>query len=174
MTNEVISALLSRRSIRKFKPEMIREEELKEIISAGLYAPSGHGSQSVKLVVVMDKDFITQLSYMNAKVLGKNTDPFYGAPVVIVVLADKNAADYIYDGSAAMANMLNAAYSLKIGSCWIHRAKQMFESEEGKELLKKWGLEGDYEGIANCILGYPDESFLEAIPRKSGRVIYVR
>lgn len=80
----------------------------------------------------------------------------------------------IYDGSAAMANMLNAAYSLKIGSCWIHRAKQMFESEEGKELLKKWGLEGDYEGIANCILGYPDESFLEAIPRKSGRVIYVR
>lgn len=120
MTNEVISALLSRRSVRKFKSEMIREEELKEITSAGLYAPSGHGSQSVKLVVVMDKDITTQLSYMNAKVLGKNKDPFYGALVVIVVLADKNAADYIYDGSAAMTNMLNAAHSLRIGSCWIH------------------------------------------------------
>lgn len=174
MINEVISILVGRRSVRKFKPEMIREEDLQNIVKAGLYAPSGHGLQSAKFVVITNKKTIKQLSQLNATVLGKQNDPFYGAPVVIVVLANKSSADYINDGSVAIANMLNAACSLGIGSCWVHRAKQEFESTEGKLLLKEWGIEDNYEGIGHCILGYPDESALDRAPRKSNRVIYVR
>ena len=154
--NEVIKNILERRSIRKYKEKEVPEELIDEIVKAGTYAPSGMNRQSPIIVAITNKEIRDKLSKINAKIMGVETDPFYGAPVVIVVLANKNVPTYIYDGSLVMENMMLAANSLGLGTCWIHRAKEEFETEEGKEILKKLGIEGEYEGIGNCILGYPD------------------
>jgi nitroreductase len=172
--NETIKNLIQRRTIRKYKPDMIDQEALAEILSAGMNAPTGMGMQSPIIVAVTDKATRDQLSKMNADIMGVNTDPFYGAPVVLVVLADKARPTYIYDGTLVMGNLLNAAHALGLGSCWIHRAKEEFDSPEGKALLKKWGITGDYEGIGHCILGYPlDEDLPEAKPRKDNYIYFV-
>jgi len=171
--NEVLNALKSRRSVRSYKKEQIKDEELEQILEAGLYAATGKNAQSPIMVVVQDPETIKQLSKMNAEIMGSGTDPFYGAPTVIVVLADKSRATYVEDGSVVIANLMNAAYSLGLGSCWIHRAKEEFESEEGKALLKKWGIEGDYAGVGHCILGYPDKPLPQAGERKANRIYRV-
>ncbi len=172
--NEIIKNMETRRSVRAYKPDMVEEEKLEQILEAGTYAASGMGRQPVKLVAVTDKATRDQLSAMNAAVMGSNADPFYGAPVVIVVLADKSAATYVYDGSLVMGNLMNAAHSLGVSSCWIHRAKEEFESAEGKALLEKWGIQGDYEGIGHCILGYAQGPEPEAKPRKAENIIRVK
>ena len=172
--NEVMKNLLTRRSIRSYQPDMIPMETIEEIIKAGTYAPTAMGLQSPIIVAVTDKETRDQLSRMNAAVMGSTGDPFYGAPVVLIVLADRKIGTYVCDGSLVMGNMMNAAHSLGIGSCWIHRAKEEFESPEGKELLKKWGIEGDYEGIAHLILGYPKGDAPEPKPRKEHYVYYVK
>lgn len=164
--NEVIETLVSRRSVRSYLPEQIKEEELQQILEAGMYAASGMGRQSAIMVVVQDADTIRQLSRINREIMGVSTDPFYGAPTVIVVLADKNVPTHVEDGSLVMGNLMNAAASLGVNSCWIHRAKQTFETEEGKALLKKWGIEGEYAGVGNCILGYAKGEVPKAKPRK--------
>ena len=171
--NESIKNMIERRSVRGYKPDMIPKEDLDLILEAGTYAATGMGMQSPVIVAVTDKATRDQLSKMNADVMGTDTDPFYGAPVVLVVLADKNRPTYIYDGSLVMGNLMNAAAALGIGSCWIHRAKEVFASEEGKVLLKKWGVEGDYEGIGHCVLGYPAADIPKAKPRKENYVYYV-
>ena len=171
--NETIKTLLERRSIRKFKPEQIGEEALNAILEAGMYAPSGANQQSALFVVVQDKETLKKLSAMNASVLGKDIDPYYGAPTVILVFADKTKVTPVEDASLALGNMLNAAASLGIGSCWVHRTKQMFETDEGKGLLRKWGITGDYIGVGSCILGYPDGKHPAAAPRKDNFVIRV-
>ena len=171
--NESIKNMIERRSVRGYKLDMIPNEDLELILEAGTYAATGMGMQSPVIVAVTDKDTRDQLSRMNAAVMGTDTDPFYGAPVVLVVLADKNRPTHIYDGSLVMGNLMNAASSLGIGSCWIHRAKEVFASEDGKALLKKWGVEGDYEGIGHCVLGYPDKDVPKAKPRKENYVYYV-
>jgi nitroreductase len=171
--NETIKTLLERRSIRKFKPEQIKEEELNAILKAGIYAPSGANQQSALFVVIQDKETLKKLSAMNAAVLGKNIDPYYNAPIVILVFADKSKITPVEDASLALGNMLNAAASLGIGSCWVHRTKQMFEKDEGKDLLRKWGITGDYIGVGSCILGYPDCEHPKAAPRKDNSVIRV-
>lgn len=168
-----IEKMLTRRSIRKYKADMVPDEMLHQIAKAGTFAPTGRGVQSPAIVVVKDKDTRDRLSELNARVLGTNTDPFYGAPVVIVVLADKGRPTYLYDGSLVMSNLLLAAHDLGLGSCWIHRAKEVFESPEGKALLMAWGIEGNYEGIGHCIVGYIDGQIPEAGPRKSDYVYYV-
>ena len=171
---EKISNLLSRRSIRSYKPEAVKDEELQTIIEAGLYAASGMGKQSPIVIAITDKKVRDELAAMNAEIMGRpGTDPFYGAPAVLVVLADKNIPTHVYDGALMIGNMLQAAYQLGVGSCWIHRAKEEFESDYGKELLKKLGIEGEYEGIGNVILGYPAED-PEPKPRNEGRVYFVR
>ena len=152
---------------------ILSKEDLDTIIEAGTYAATGMGMQSPIIVAVTDKATRDQLSAMNAKIMGTDTDPFYGAPVVLIVLADKARPTYLYDGSLVMGNLMNAAHSLGIGSCWIHRAKEEFESEEGKALLKKWGIEGDYEGIGHCVLGYAAAELPAAKPRKENYVYYV-
>ena len=164
--NETLKNLEERRSIRKYKDEQIRDEQLNEILEAGTYAPTGMGAQSPVMVVIQDKETIRELSKMNADVMGTNSDPFYGAPTVIVVLADKNRLTYVEDGSLVMGNLMNAAHAVGVDSCWIHRAKEVFESEKGKELLKKWNIEGDYVGIGNCILGYRDCQYPKANQEK--------
>ena len=170
--NEAIQVLLTRRSIRKFKPDMIKEEELQQILEAGMYAPTAMNKQCPLMVVIQDKETMEQLRRMNAAVMGNpDADPFYGAPMMILVLADKNAGTRRDDGSLVMGNLMNAAHAVGVGSCWIHRAKEEFESEEGKALLAKWGIEGEYEGIGHCILGYVDGPYPEAKPRKEGYVV---
>ena len=171
--NETIKTLMERRSIRKFKPAQIKEEELNTILNAGMYAPSGANQQSALFVVIQDKETLKKLSVMNAAVLGKDMDPYYGAPTLILVFADKSKITPIEDASLALGNMFNAAASLGIGSCWVHRTKQMFETEEGKEFLKKWGVTGDYIGVGSCILGYADGEHPKAAPRKDNFVIRV-
>lgn len=171
--NETIRTLLERRSIRKFKPGQIKEEELNAILDAGMYAPSGANQQSALFVVIQDKETLKKLSAMNAAVLGTDIDPYYGAPTVILVFADKSKITPVEDASLALGNMFNATASLGIGSCWVHRTKQMFETDEGKDLLRKWGITGDYIGVGSCILGYPDCKHPTAAPRKDNFVIRV-
>ena len=135
--NETIKNLIERRSCRKYSTTQIKEEELNSVLKAGEYAPTGMGRQSPIILVLQNKEKIEKLSKLNAKIMGTDKDPFYGAPTVLIVLADKNIGTYKEDGSLVLGNLMNAAYSLGLGSCWIHRAKEEFETEEGKEMLKE-------------------------------------
>ncbi len=171
---DTLETIKTRRSIRKYKDEAIPEEVLNKIVEAGTYAPSGMGRQSTIILAVTNKEVRDQLSKINASVMGSNSDPFYGAPVVLVVLADKSIPTHVYDGSLVMENLMLAAHDLGVGSCWIHRAKETFETEASKELLKSLGIEGDYEGIGNCILGYPEGEVPNAKPRKENFVYWVK
>lgn len=170
--NSTVSDLISRRSVRRYKAEQVSKELLDQVLQAGIYAPTAMNRQSPIIVVLQNKEEIQQLSKLNAAVMGASHDPFYGAPTVLVVLADANNANAVPDGSLVMGNLMNAAHALGLGSCWINRAREVFDGDEGKALLKKWGIEGDYIGIGNCIIGYPDEA-PEAKPRKENYVRYV-
>ena len=170
---QIIEAMKTRRSIRKFKPDMLLKETLDKIIEAGIYAASGRNGQSPVIVAVTNKETRDKLAKVNASVMGADTDPFYGAPAVLIVLADKARPTYVYDGSLVMGNIMLAAHSLGVGSCWIHRAKETFELPEWKEWLRSIGLEGDYEGIGNVALGYVEGEYPDIIPRKDGRVFFV-
>ena len=172
--SDVLETFKSRRSIRKYKSDMVPQDKLEKIIEAGTYAATGMGKQSPIIVAVTNKELRDKLSAMNAKIMGTNTDPFYGAPVVLIVLADKSRPTYLYDGSLVMGNLMLEAEAQGIGSCWIHRAKEEFESEEGKEILKSLGIEGDYEGIGHCVLGFADGPAPKAAPRKDSYVYYVK
>ena len=152
---------------------MIPQEIIDRICEAGTYAASGMGKQSPIIIAVTDKTVRDKLSGMNAAVMGADIDPFYGAPVVLIVLADKSCGTYLYDGSLVMGNLMLAAHSEGISSCWIHRAKEEFESEEGKAILRDLGITGDYEGIGHCILGYADGPEPEAAPRKNGYIYHI-
>lgn len=172
--NEVINALKERRSIRKFKPEMPRKEDLEQIIEAGLYAPSARGMQPTIIVAVTDKETRDRLSRTNAEIWGREDfDPFYGAPAILIVLAQKDWPNRVYDGSLVMGNMMLAAHALGLGGIWIHRAKQEFEMDEWKEWLKSIGVEGDWEGIGHCAVGYIDGDMPKAAKRKENRVYWV-
>lgn len=173
MKKEALEVLRNRRSVRKFKPQQITDEELNAVLDAGLFAPTGGGLQSPIMVVVQDKNTIAQLTAMNAKVLGKNIDPYYGAPTIILVLADKAKPTWVEDGSCVMSNLMNAAYAVGLGSCWINREREMFESAEGKDLLKKWGIDDDFGGVGACALGYADGALRQAAPRKTNYIYRV-
>lgn len=171
---ETLQDLKTRRSCRAYKPEQIKAEELDAILEAGTYAPTGMGKQSPVIVAVQDPATRDLLSKMNADVMGSDIDPFYGAPTVLIVLADRSARTYQADGNMVIGNLLNAAHAVGVDSCYIYRAKEMFESAQGQKLLKKWGITGDYEGIGNVILGYGlPEGRKEAAPRKEGYVVRV-
>ena len=166
--------LLTRRSVRSYTDEIPPMEVIEEICKAGTYAPTGMNRQSPIIIAVTNRELRDRLSKLNAAVMGADNDPFYGAPVVLVVLADKNVHTYVEDGSLVMGNLMNAAHALGLGSCWIHRAKEVFESEEGKQILADLGIEGDYVGIGNCILGYVDGDYPEAKPRKENWVYWAK
>lgn len=172
--SEVINNIIKRRSIKKYKSDMIPRETLEKILEAGTYAPTGMNRQSPIIVAITNKEVRDRLSALNAKIMGRDgIDPFYGAPVVVVVLADKAVRTYAYDGSLVMGNLMLAADSLGLGSCWIHRAKEEFETEEGKQILRDLGIEGDYEGIGHCILGYIDGDYPDVRPRKDRYIYFV-
>ncbi|MGM9815510.1 MAG: nitroreductase family protein [Lepagella sp.] len=171
--NNALEVLKTRRSIRSYQEKMPEKELIAQIVEAGTYAPTGMGKQSPIIVAVTNRETRDKLAEMNAKVMGVDTDPFYGAPVVLVVLADRQYPTYLYDGSLVMGNLMNAAHAVGLGSCWIHRAKEVFETPEGKALLKEWGIEGDYEGIGNCIIGYSAQEAPQPKPRKPDYIRYI-
>ena len=170
---ETLMTLKARRSCRAYKPDLIEPEKLDAILEAGTYAATGMGRQSPIILAVTDRATRDKLSKMNAAVLGSDSDPFYGAPQVLVVLANRAVPTYVYDGSLVMGNLMNAAADLGVASCWIHRAKEEFDSGEGKALLRSLGIEDDYEGIGHLILGYADEPEKPAAPRKADYVYRV-
>lgn len=173
--NNTLEILETRRSVRAFDADRMPSDELiSEIVKAGEYAPTGHGWQSPRIVVITNKAVRDRLSSLNAEVMGVDSDPFYGAPVILLVLADRSRPTYIYDGSLVMGNMMNAAHALGLGSCWIHRAKEIFNSAEGKALLAEWGIEGDYEGIGHVALGYALKEPREAMARKDDYAVWVK
>lgn len=172
--NAELQALKERRSIRRYKPDMVPQELIDQVIEAGLYAASGHGTQSTIIVAVTNKEVRDRLSQMNREIMGTKSDTFYGAPVVLIVLGPKESKHTPYDGSLVMANLMQAAHALGLGSCWINRAKEEFEMEEGKQMLKDWGIEGEYEGVGHCILGYIEGNVPPAVRRKENRVFYVK
>lgn len=170
--NEALQCLLKRRSTKKYQEKQVPDELLDQVLEAGLYAPTGRNNQNVICVAVRDQKIRDQLSRMNADIMNVQIDPFYGAPCVIVVFADCEGSTWVEDGSLVLGNMLNAAESLGLGACWVHRARQMFETPEGKDLMKQWGLPDTMKGIGNCILGYADAQSIEK-PRKEGRIIKI-
>ena len=171
---DALSCMLTRSSVKKYKSDPVPQELIKKIIEAGLAAPSGLNKQSPIILAVTDKQVRDELSKINAgKDPFRRADPFYNAPCVLVVLADKNVFTYSYDGPLVMENMMLAAHALGLGACWIHRAKETFEQPEWQTFLKKLGIEGEYEGIGNCVIGYPDGDVPAVKPRKENRVYYV-
>lgn len=174
MMNEVLKVLKERRSIRKYKAEQITEQELNAILEAGTWAPTGKGLQSPVMVVIQDAETLAMLSRANAEIMGNpNAEPFYGAPTAVLVLADGENYNWLADGSLVMGNLMNAAASLGVGSCWINRAKEYFDTAAGKELLKKWGLPETLRGVGFCILGYADGPAPAPKPRKEGYIVRV-
>ena len=175
---ETLKVLETRRSCRAYKPELIEEEKLQAIIKAGTYAASGMGRQPSIIIAVTNKEMRDKLCALNASFFPggpkEGLDPFYGAPELLIVLADKKSPTYLYDGSLVMGNLMNAAADLGVASCWIHRAKEEFESAEGKAILKDLGIEGDYEGIGHVILGYPAVPDKDAAPRRADGVYFIR
>ena len=173
--NETLKVLESRRSCRNFKPDMVKEEELKAILEAGTFAATGMGKQSPIIIAVTDKKMRDEISEANRKIGGwpEGFDPFYGAPVILIVLANKAVRTFMYDGSLVMGNLMNAAESLGVASIWIHRAKEEVETDFGKDILKKLGIEGEYEGIGHCALGYAAEPAKDPAPRKENYVYYI-
>jgi Nitroreductase len=172
----LLEQMKTRRSIRKYKPDMIPQEIIDQIIEAGLYAPSARGTQNTIIIQVTNKDLREQIVKMNCEIMGgkEGTDPFYGAPVILIVLAKKDWHNRVYDGSLVMGNLMLAAHGLDIGSCWIHRAKEEFETQWGKDLLKSLGIEEEYEGIGHCALGYIEGDYPNPVPRKEKRVFYMK
>ena len=174
--NAVLENMKSRRSVRKFKPDMVPQEILDQIMEAGLYAASGMGRQATIMIQVTNKEMRDKIAQMNQEIGGwkEGFDPFYGAQELLIVLANKAMPTYLYDGTLVLGNLMNAAADLGVDSCWIHRAKEEFETQEGKELLKSLGIEGDYEGIGHLVLGYAAAPLKEAAPRKADYVYYIR
>lgn len=172
---EALEVLKNRRSVRAFRDEQIRDDQLNAILEAGTFAPTGMGKQSPVMVVVQNPDLIQRLSRLNGAVLGTDRDPFYGAPTVVIVFSNpETAMTWLEDGSLVMGNLMNAAFAVGVDSCWIHRAKQMFETEEGKALMREWGVPEACVGIGNCILGYAKGPLPEPRPRKADYVIRVK
>jgi nitroreductase len=172
--NEIIRAMEERRSVRKFKPDMVPKEMIEQIIEAGLYAASGMGKQAAIVVAVTKKELRDKIAEDNRKIggWGEGFDPFYGAPVILMVLGNKEVPTHVYDGSLMMGNLMLAAHSLGLGSIWIHRAKEESEMDEYKELLKSLGVEGEWEGIGHCAIGYADGNLPAAAARKENRVFW--
>lgn len=170
---DILETIVSRRSIKKFKSDIPDKSMIEKIVKAGTYAPTGKNMQSPIILAVTNQDLRNKLSKLCAEVRGIDTDPFYNAPVALVVLADKSKFTYVYDGSCVIENMLLEAHSLELGACWIHHAKQMFETATGKEILNSLGIIGDYEGIGTCIVGVPNMEIKNKIPRKDNYVYWV-
>ncbi len=174
MNENVLKSLQTRRSVRAYLPKQVEADALEAVLTAGTYAPTGMNRQAPVIVAVQNAEVIAKMSALNAAVMGSDKDPFYGAPTVLVVLADPEIRTWVEDGSLVMGNLMNAAHAVGLASCWIHRAREVFDTAEGKALLKEWGLPEHLRGVGNCILGYAADPLPEARPRKDGYVVHVK
>ena len=173
MANDLIDLIKTRRSVRSYTAEPVPEELLDQVLEAGTFAPTGGGHQPPVIVAVTNPETRERLRRLNAAVMGRDTDPYYGAPVIVVVLADGGRGTFVEDGSCVLENLMLAAHALGLASCWIHRAREVFASAEGKALLQQWGVEGEWIGIGHCILGYAAEPEKPAAPRLEGRIVRI-
>lgn len=173
MEQTMLEAMMSRKSVRSYTDQMVSDADIEKVLKAGQYAANGRGRMATKFVVVKNREIRDELSKMNADIMGTTSDPFYGAPVVIWVLSDRNVHTYVEDGSLAIGNMLLEAHALGLGACWIHRAKEMSELPEGRALLQKWGVSDDEIGVGCCILGYAKGEQPEKKPRRNDQIIVV-
>ena len=173
MTNEVLKTIRSRRSVRAYRKNAVPQELISEICEAGTYAPTGGGRQSPTIIAVISEKYRNELTRLNAEVMGKDTDPYYGAPVIILVLAQGEADTFIEDGSCVLENMMLAAASLGLGSVWVHREREIFDNEKGKTLLREWGLPETLRGVGSIALGYPASTPGEPAKRKDDYVLLV-
>lgn len=172
---QTIQDLLTRRSVRAYTSQMPSDEDLATICKAGTYAPSGRSTQCPIILAVTNKELRDRMSRLNAQVMGADSDPFYGAPAVLVVLVDQDKGCTPFeDGCLVMGNMLNASHALGLASCWVNRAREVFASPEGKAILAELGIKGNYVGIGNCIVGYPATAIPEAKPRKEDYIHWVK
>ncbi len=171
---DALTALKTRRACRDYTDELPSRQQIESIIEAGLYAPSGMGQQSAMVIAVTNKEIRDELSCLNAQFIPNySSDPFYGAPVVLIVLAKKEVKTHVYDGALLLGNLMNAAHAIGLATCWIHRAKEMFETDQGKAILKKLGITEEYVGIGNCILGFRSGDTPQVATRKDQRVFYI-
>ena len=173
--SQLTKIIRERRSIRKFKPDMVPKDMIKEIIEAGIYAASGRGKQAPAVIAVTNRELRDRISAENRKIGGweEGFDPFYGAPVILIVIADKEIPTAVYDGSLTLGNMMLKAHELGLGTCWIHRAREEFESDLGKEILASLGIKGSFEGVGHLALGYADCALPDIPPRNDNRVFYI-
>lgn len=171
--SEFLEVIKTRRSVRQYKKQQIRPEELDAVLEAGTYAPSGRGMQAAVIVAVQNEEVIQSLSTMNAEIFGVETDPYYGAPTIVLVFADPSRSTYIEDGTCVLENMMLEAHALGLGTCWIHREREMFEREEGKQWMRQWGLASELQGIGAIALGYADGETKPAAKRKDGYIVKV-
>ena len=173
---DILDVIISRRSVKSYRSDMVDESLIEKVITAGTYAPSGKNKQSPIIIAITNKKIRDEISELlaNLREMPKGSDPFYNAPVLLMVLAEKGVPTYVYDGSVVVENMLLEAHSLGLGACWIHHCKQIFETEYGKGLLQRLGIKGDFEGIGTCILGYAETMPAGEIPRKKDYVFYVK
>ena len=174
MTNQTIELMKTRRAIKSFNDQPVTEEQLDAILEAGIWAASGRGKQAPVSVAVTDPEIVSWMSKTNAGLMGGSGDPFYGSKCVVVVFTDGELFTGVEDGSLVIGNMMLAAHSLGVGSCWIHRAKEVFETPEGRQLMKKWGVPDSYVGVGNCVLGFWDGEYPGLKPRREGRIIKVK
>lgn len=170
--NDILDVIKQRTSTKKFKDTKVDKQLIDKIIEAGVYSASGQNKQPAIILAITNKEIRDKVAQLNADVMNAKIDPFYNAPVVLVVLADRSSRTYVYDGSIVMANMMLEASSLGLGCCWIHRAQQVFDSPQGKEILQQAGILGDYEGIANLVVGYPDDSIKPIIKKRKDNWVY--
>jgi nitroreductase len=166
MDNEVLKAIRERRSIRRFKPEQITDEELTAVLEAGTWAATGHGTQAPFIVAVQNPAQRDLLASLNAEIFGIDSDPYYGAPTLVLVFAPKDNDNNYRDGSLVLGNMMLAAHAIGLGSCWINREREMFATPEGKALMQELGLPDGLVGIGALALGYPAAPPRDPKPRK--------
>lgn len=155
MENEVLKCIRTRRSIRRYKKEQITDEELNTVLEAGTWAPTSKGLQLPFIIAVQKPELIAQLVRMNAEIMGVTSNPYYDAPTLVFVFAPIEYGKGLQDGSCVLENMMLAAHSIGLGSCWINREIEMFKTEEGLQLMKDWGLPDGLMGIGALSLGYP-------------------
>ena len=173
MTNEVLNTIKKRRSIRAYKPDAVDEEALNAVLEAGTFAPTGGGKQSPTIIAITTTKYRQEIQKLNADIMGTDSDPYYGAPVIVLVLADGNVSTFVEDGSCVLENMMLAADSLGLGTVWVHREREIFDSARGKALLKEWGLPESLKGVGSIALGYPQNPDIEAAERKENYIVRI-
>lgn len=175
MYDELIKVVRERRSCKNFRSDPVANDLVTKVVDAGIWAASGRGLQSPIVIRIKDAALRARISAENAAILGREIDPFYGAPEILLVLVESSVNTAVCDGSLVLGNMMLAAHALGLGSCWIHRAREESENPNGvvAEIVKRLSLPGKYVGVGHLALGYAAAPLPPPPPRKPGRSLEV-